>query len=351
MVNYILQSLFFALSIILYYETDFFSKINYMCVVILIINLKFTGLFYVLFFMGFFLIYLFFLKKVDKIKKNWLIFLLSLMVGIIFFGFNPYVKNTITYGNLFYPLAGKKTPFPRYDGPKNFSKLNNFEDLFFSIFTKSEHTWSDEGEVVLKKTFFADESEWQSFVIPDTSIGGWGPLYGASIIFSMVILLVSALNYKSNKKNIFLLFSFILILLLSVIIKQHSYYARYNQQFWIFSILPMFLYFYEEKKILKKILFFLSLGTILILFINNIKIADVYFKFQINGTKITKNILKMIKEDSSETVVYFGSLRATRIKFQEMGVIYKEVKLKEQLAIRFNTNTVYRYFLFHIYKR
>lgn len=282
--------------------------------IIICMNIKFTGLLFSgIFSILFYLSWLYKSWKNNEFKKNIIKltsrFAIIVVIGVVIVGFSSYVKNTIDHKNPLYPLFGEgKVDIITIMQPVSFGSKNRAEKLFESIFSKSENVLYSTGEdPELKVPFTVSEEEKQGLGIPDLRIGGYGVLFSGIFIISIAILIFSIIPfYKINKK----MGTYILLILLGVILTtvmlDEAWWARYSPQLYLIPIISLFVLFVIANncsKFTKLILNVIAIFVSVILVINCLY----FIKWRINDLNIARGINKnfyyFTEEKEEEEVV------------------------------------------------
>jgi len=307
------------------------------CSVMLLINLKATGMVYagILIFGILSVFYLF--RKTDR-DRLVLIFgtaVFSFIVGITILGFNPYINNILSHQNPLYPIGAKYWPGTNTSPvdlieigmPENWHSYNRFEKLFATIFSESAVAWS--GRWKLPFTFETDEL--MNFAQTDVRVAGFGPLFGGAIVLSIISLILILIFNRTT----FAVLSMLIILLLvaSVLSNPIAWYARYAPQLWLFPVLCIGLCFYfRPTKLLSSIGFVIAL----VLTLNIALISAVRFAAVLEDNHQFKGQLNYIKSLDRPVKVYFSNFYANRIRFNDMKIISTEMS-RDELVICKNT--------------
>ena len=287
--------------------------------IIMALNVKFTGVVYASIFILGLLSYLFLYGKAQSVSRVLILSVISILVGICFIGYSPYIRNTLRHGHPFYPLLGSRSvDVVTSNVPGNFLGKNRFERLFLSIFSKSENVLQP-AVSTLKWPFTVSRSELNTFGFPDTRVGGWGPLFGGAIIISMVILLI-ALGIDLPKTKIAAGAS--LLIMISMIVNWESWWARFSPQLWMTPIIFILLSEYLRSKFIH----FLGTFMIIVLIINVLLVSGSYLKKQYHINQELKQQLISIKIQQEPVFVYFDDFRSNRVRLEELGIKYSEMK-------------------------
>ncbi|WP_340817876.1 hypothetical protein [Methanolobus sp. WCC4] len=298
--------------------------------IIIILNAKLSGLLYLAIFIFGFLCWFYVYKKSDlsKISKC---LIASFLIGTIVVGFNPYVTNTLTGGNPFYPLIGTSImddyDFMTGNTPTNLQNMSQFEKLFSSLFSHSS-TGSGISEYKIPFTFTKDDLK--SFRKPDARIEGFGPFFSGAIILSVlnILLILNGKKYDITKKqnNSMIISTLILLVIISVLIFPESWWARFAPQLWLFPIFPLFISLEKNNNnsIKYKII---NYSIILVLLINVLIISAVYSEYQYSETKsVDKQLNHISSITNNEIIVKFNGFNSNRYRLNDYAIEYSEVQ-------------------------
>ncbi len=205
-------------------------------IIVLIVNVKFTAIVYVVLIAGGFLLWLVFQKKWPVFK---VFLLVSLVAGVISVavGYNPYVTNTVGYGHPFHPLMGKETvDIMVINTPADFKGKSELQRFFISLFSRTEivYPW-DVNVAKLKIPFAIYEDEIISTPRVDCRLGGFGPFFSGILLLAVVLLVIQYRKGK-NKLVFYGIMWFIAITIISFIIMPESWWARYVPHFWFMPL-------------------------------------------------------------------------------------------------------------------
>ena len=307
-----------ALSCQLVTQQDKVVLCSFMMSIVLTINIKFTGVVYVVACIGLVVGWLWLLKKKhlygNVIKSS----IIGLFIGICLVGYNPYVTNTIYYGHPFYPLYGGGTQtmdIMTSNSPQGFMQMNPMEKLYVSIFSSSANQFYSEGPT-LKIPFTLRLSELQPFVYgADIRIGGFGPWFSGILVITL-LLLVLMLIFRT-KGNMYGLGLFVSIML-SVLINPEAWWARYVPQFWLAPTVIAAVASMDAKRLIR------YLGVVLAstLFINIGLISYPYILGNYYCTQDLNRQLQVMAEQGKPIKVYFGDLNSNQVRFARWSIDY-----------------------------
>jgi len=291
---------------------------SFMMSIALTINIKFTGVVYVVACIGLVAAWLWYFKNKhlygDFIKSS----IIGLFLGICVIGYNPYVTNTVYYGHPFYPLYGAKAQtmdIMTSNSPPGFMQMNPGEKLYVSLFSLSANQFDYEGPI-LKRPFTLKLSELQPFVYgADIRIGGFGPWFSGIVVITLLILLL--LLIFRTKENMYGVGLFISIML-SVLINPEAWWARYVPQLWLAPLVIATAAAWDAKRIIR------YLGVVLVaaVFINIGLVAYPYVLGNYYCTQDLNRQLQQMAEQGQPIKVYFGDLNSNYVRFAHWGIDY-----------------------------
>ncbi len=292
------------------------------------VNLKFTWVGYYMVFIFFFLLLIIATKQFKNQRKLVAGLCIFFTIGVLFFGYNTYVKNTIEFGHPFYPFKGKE----------NIGKHTTVDALEYrsgnkiSNFVKSNFVSTTYSEAYIKPLhykipFTVSRYEIERFAFAGVMIGGFGVWYSGILIISVLLLLWLSIKKIGGRRALFIMYFVIGVVLISVLINPLSYIARYIPQYYLIPIL-IFVYYLKFAAINKR---FALLFT-LILVINSVFIMG-YTAYNVLVTQKSRTQIKTLKKSTGTVFVNFGMQTAKRALFDDNKINYIEVKkFKENIV-------------------
>jgi len=238
---------------------------------LLLSNLKFNGLGYLLVFSFFFMCRKLYFAWKDKqfllvFRKLVCIFIPLFITSLLVVGYPTYVKNTIDHKTPFFPLYGEgKQDIMTQQQPKKFSKMLPVQKLFYSTFSKVNNLRENDN-LDLKVPFSISKSE----IVPATSydlrISGFGVWFSGILCISILLLGFFYSKYKKDSRLIFTLGITILLLLLM----NESWWARYTPHLFILaSVYILFEYGNHKNKKIHSVYVLLIIFNMLLPFLGN----------------------------------------------------------------------------------
>ena len=296
--------------------------------IILLVNVKFTGLVYSIVFSSLLALYLFVFCERYVFFQFVLTVFAAIVIGVSLVGYNPYITNTLNYQHPFYPIYGpnRDVHFMIGNEPIPYIDKNHLHKFFLSIFAKpgDYHPSSYSSDHLSFQIPFAfDRKMLSTYTYPDTRIGGFGPLWNVIVIMSTLLAWKILSSIKNNNKG----FIFIIVLwLLSVLINPLCWWARIVPHFWF---LPMFCaifainFSYKFTKVLAQ-------SIILICLINILILIPIYVRYNITSTIEMNTKLFEFSELSSPVIlldvptsISQSTWIGPQIRLAEKGIEYK----------------------------
>ncbi|MDD5136348.1 MAG: hypothetical protein PHX20_04385 [Candidatus Omnitrophica bacterium] len=305
-----------ALLFLSYTRNDRMTPVIIIAAVCLMINVKLSGLVYFLVITAGFMPFLFLNKDPGMRFKMCKVFFASFIIGALLVGFNPYVTSSAKYGHPFYsvldPIDGQM--------PKNFSSMNRFEKLAFSIFSRSENIKTPMN-TSLKWPFTFSAYELVPFAGPDTRIGGFGPLFGGALILASLIMLAS---FKLDPKKTCLAAGASVFFLLFALVNPEAWWARYAPQLWLIPFISLILAVFIRGKLV----YYLYNVLLAVLLVNVLLVTYSYMDAQVEFSGAVKEQLRFISANSgsAEVLVKFNDFKSTRVRLSEAGIKYREIE-------------------------
>lgn len=326
---YLLLTALFVLSLSWYFdksETNL-DLLGIFGVITLLVSIKFTALAYTLLFilipLSFIIRDIYMKKKSQKLwsSKNinaYICVTVALIVGVLFIGRTSYVNNTINNGHPFYPLAGVgKRDIMSYNYVEGTEEIGRVGGLYISQFSEVNNVKKIAPQS--KFPFEVKKEEKKQMVSPDVRIGGFGPLFGASLIL-LTIGLARFISRSEIKKQSYLIISVIFILA-SCLVNPETWWSRYIPQFWLLPLLGSLFLIFSSKK-MAKLFAYAVLG---VLVLNSTVVAFNQIKWQKDFQTLYNKQLKILQ--SSENIdIDFQTFQSNRERLKASGISFNNVE-------------------------
>lgn len=330
---------FIAVTVLIYLQSNRVLLGMYFALLLIFINLKPTAFIYAIIFILALMLLLYFYKKRKTLKKVFIVTTIGFLFGTILIGFNPFITNTVDHKHPFYPILGPE----KIDigiaslTPGYFLKMDRFRKLFYSNFAHSENNWGPNAKLKLKIPF-SDSNENHWFAAADVRTGGFGPLFSGIVTLFWILTVGSLICLIRNQgmKELKLVFYIMVVIFISVIVNPETWWARYIPQLWYIPICIIPLLTYQRHPALR-------VGNYLLIgvFLFNINIiASVNFQANLKDTRALNNQLKKIAAQHRVVDACFGDFYSNRIRFEKMGIQYREFKDEKELESKGKTKIV-----------
>ncbi len=293
---------------------------------------------------------LWFTKKIVVLRDVFLVSTGAFLLGFIVFGFSPYVTNTLSQGNPFYPALGTdRSDYTAPQFPSNFTGRNSAFLLFYSILAKSDNVRGPDKIAVLKVPFTVSRDELMAFTDTNAKQGGFGPLFGGAILLAFLVFAAALIKlYRlrgklargsdpagpkrveiGRKTNIGIGLSCSALILLTCLINPASSLARFIPQMWLFPIFAFFLAYFSKNQLIRIV----GCVIIMTLLLNNALVASAYYQYNWEITRLYRQRLgEMARESKAHPIqFFFGHFRTSNAwRFEQLGITFKVVERKEE---------------------
>lgn len=312
-----------------------FLSIAVMAVVCLV-NVKFTGLVFFLIAAFFVLIYLFF-KGRGQIKSFILSHLVTGIVAVFIFGFNPYVTNIINRGNPFYPVMGSATfrkgpdTNEKFETPKNMKGKSLPIRLFYANFGQPGNApYNKEKNATLAIPFTTGPELWKAYNYQETRVSGFGPYFGILLVFTLIVIPVILIAVKQIRLPALI---FITGLCCCLALSKHFWWPRFFPILWLAPILPLFLLWMADTGSRIKAAKFYSLVLAVFIGINGLIVAYVHMQWETTSSVTLRTQLEQIGKKQQPIEVDYGKFkRSMEEKLNYWDIKFTAVSLKEERA-------------------
>jgi len=309
-----------ALSYRLVTHHDKIVLYSFIMSVALTINIKFTGVVYVIACISLIGGWLWLLGHKHLYRNFIKSSIIGLVIGICVIGYNPYITNMVYYGHPFYPLYGGKAQtmdIMTSNSPQGFMQMNSLEKLYISTFSLSANKFASEGQT-LKMPFTVQLEELRPFVYgADIRIGGFGPWFSGIIVIALIaLLLMFVFPTKDSRYGIGLFVS----IMLSVLINPEAWWARYVPQLWLAAITIAAVAAADAKQTIRYLGAILAGAAI-------INIGLVSYPYVLGNYYCTQDLdrqLQNMAQKHEPIKVCFGEFTSNYVRFARWGIDYAD---------------------------
>jgi len=135
----------------------------------------------------------------DVVVKYVAIQTASLLLGVVLFGFNPYVTNTVHRGHPFYPMLGTRAfpglaergedPIERWETARNMIGRSRIVRLGYALFGRpAAPPYFPGTDAVLMRPLDVGPADFAMYYFHDVRISGFGPLFSGAFLLSLVLI-------------------------------------------------------------------------------------------------------------------------------------------------------------------
>lgn len=298
-------------------------------VVILLINLKFTGLVYAGLLGVTFAGFLFWQKSFGLLKVFLATSVLSGIIAVAVAGFNPYITNTFQHGHPFHPLAGKnKVDIISINIPEPMKESNALQKFVSSTFSRSENFDNrNPGEQMKYKIPFTfNNKELKAFQSEGIRLGGFGVFWSGIFLLSLLLGAIAFISVN-GKERLYLLF-IIAAIFIPVAINPESWWARYVPQLWLFPPTVCFFLIHSGRIAWAS---HASRALLVLLVLNSLLVCVVYTASAVKTTMNANIQFARLKKSSGPNHVYFDIFTPNEKKFQDRQIPYLKVNKVSEL--------------------
>jgi len=316
----------------------------------ILVNVKLTAGIYASILIVGYLTILWLTKKLRVLREVSTASIGAFLLGFMIFGFSPYVTNTLSQGNPFYPALGTdRSDYTAPQFPSNFTGRNSAFLLFYSIFSKSDNVRGPEKTAFLKAPFTVSKDELKAFTDTNAKQGGFGPLFGGAILLAFYVFAAALVNlfrlrervfrgddladpkrYEIGHKTNIVMGLFCSALVLSTcLINPASSLARFIPQMWLLPIFAFFLAYFSKNQLIR----IMGYAIIMALLLNNALVGFAYYQYNREITGLYHQRLGEMARESKENPIrfYFGHFRTSNVwRFEQLGILFEVVERKEE---------------------
>lgn len=284
---------------------------------VLAINVKFNSLVYVSFLISFALLLIWRLHGFRRAIRPGAVLGVTVLCSISLFGYAPYIRNLIHNGILLYPLFGDfETEFDktlRHNMPANVRVTNRFSRYTIANLSRTGNPYGQE-ITQLKFPLFVSLAELKAFHDNDLRSGGFGPLFGAILICTVLTALL--IFFSPYRTRFLLIWFWSGSLLVTIFVHDLGWWARYTPQSWLLPSLFALAALLTPVNSIR----WLGRTLILLILINLILVTGSYAYKQRMYTLETRRALLRMQSAHQPVVVHINPFFSLRQRFKEAGI-------------------------------
>ena len=227
--------------------------------------------------------------------------------------YHPFIQNIVQYNDVSGGSLHEADNFS--DIPNSWKTISTPEKFILSLFSKA-HVNPIALEKSEIKTPFIDISDLGVYVNDPPKVGGWGPLFSGIMLISFFFFLYQIYQMFQNhsiyeKSEIFLFYLGMIIV--TLILFQLSWYARYLPQLTLIPIFMTLPYFKKEIQWENYFRFFIGI----LLLINVALVGSMYYSSQQNFSDVQNDVFDVIQEKLNNHIyiIYEGDPNSSRFVY------------------------------------
>lgn len=293
--------------------------LHYWCGVVVLVNIKLSAMVFGIMLVSLIIPFLWSRNLLRFSLSAMKVTLSSLIVGILILGFNPYVANFVTRGNLLYPAMGKgAVDYTKTNMPENYWSMLPPVRLMSSIFAEASLKRGDGAVANPKLPFTISPEELVVFRETNAKTSGFGPLFGGVFILSLVGGVSYLVFGRSKRKRTFIVM--IVAIIISASMVSINSVARYVPfVWWIPGIVigAMFL----QRRWWWNLLGLVMMG---ILFLNVSLVASAYFPYNLKASEQVDKQLVELSGQNKKLKIAVKQFGSVKVKLKRYGIDYLE---------------------------
>lgn len=287
--------------------------------IIIMVNIKFTGVIYLTWVCAVYAILLLYLGMSRLLLRSLAVASFAGIVAICIAGVNPYITNSINEGHPFYPIAGKnKVDVIINMMPTPLEDANRIEKFLMSTFSSTNNSpRTREQTIPYKIPFTFSIAELKTLMSEAVRLGGFGVLWSGILCVTIPVFLW--LLFRLEKRKRVLLIALTIAIVGSVLINPVAWWARFVPQLWLFPVIVIL--FLLHTPTLKRLLP-VGLGLGVLLFINSMLVAIPYTYSVYASTTTANRIFTQMKASRKTVHAYFDIFTPNALKLENKKIPY-----------------------------
>jgi hypothetical protein len=254
----------------------------------------------------------------------------ALALGVVVFGFNPYVTNTVHRGHPLYPVLGTaaypshadlgEDGIEKWETPANMKGRNRVVRLGYALFGRPGAQPFHPGEnAEIMIPFDVGWKDFGMYYFHDVRISGFGPLFSGAFLMSLVMLGAAAARPGPVRLAVLITAGTIV---LSLLVSEHTWWARYGPQLWWIPVLAVIA---GLLNVGPRAAGWSTWALATLLVVNTVPVAFVHFRWEADATRTTNEQLERLRGAAGVLAdfQYFGEPFGMRLR--NAGVAFTAV--------------------------
>jgi hypothetical protein len=194
--------------------------------IVVAVGLKFTGLVYATVIVFALLVPL--LRRRNRVAAGTVA--VAFGVAVLLVNYQPYVFNTVNFGNPFHPVSTETTFGDQVDS--GFLARGRLAKLALSTFGRAGNSRHSAPSLKVPLSLTSDEV--RAFAAVDVRTSGFGPLFGAAVLFAGVLLVVA---WFTDRRRAQPAAALVAVLVASALTIPDPWWARLVPQLWLVPVI------------------------------------------------------------------------------------------------------------------
>jgi hypothetical protein len=287
---------------------------------LLLINLKFSGIYYAgLILMGL-TGGLVWQRRWDDFRRFFVTQGVVVVLAVGAIGFNPYVQNLLDFDHPLHPVAGSdRIDFFTPNSPVNLRGASQAKQLAYGVFGRPANTVED--PAALSWPFNpAHLTSATPYSGSDTRIAGLGPLFSGALLASIVLWIRLLRRERAwSRRQVLGVGALAAFLIVSWALHAEGWWARYTPQLWLLPVAIAIAATTRSDRATR----WLGGGLAAIMALNVLFVAGVHLRSRLTHTRDVAAIYQTF-EDEPILVSLPRFRAATRVQLAEAGLSMEE---------------------------
>jgi hypothetical protein len=287
---------------------------------LLLINLKFSGIYYSGLILMTLTVVLVWQRRWDDFRRFFVAQGIVVVLAMAAIGFNPYVQNLLDFDHPLHPVAGAdRIDFFTPNSPVNLQGASQAKQLAYGVFGKPSNEVED--PAALSWPFNpAHLTSATPYSGSDTRIAGLGPWFSGALVLSIGLWIWLLRRERSDsRKQVLLVGALAALLILSWALHAEGWWARYTPQLWLVPVAVAILAVTRSDRVNR----WLGGGLAAILVLNLLFVGGVHLRARVLHTRDVSAIYGTF-ENEPILVSLPRFEAATRVQLAEAGLSMEE---------------------------
>jgi hypothetical protein len=291
------------------------------------LNLKFSAIPLFAFFCAATVAAVFMLKGWKDARSVALHLFAAGLVGLVVFGWAPYVMNLMHFGHPLYPLMGAgAADIMKINTPDILVGLSKSGRFLFSVFATTHNGYETLPHLKLPLTMSLAELR-ANGAAPDIRIGGFGSLFSAVVVAAIAVVAL-LLALRERTAYFWWLLYVGAVLLLSVFAMPENWWARYVPQLWLVPGIVALLALTAKGRGLRAV----GWAVVLLMLSNTVLVTSAATALAFKRSQAVREQIAVLKRDPGPYCVATDFAQSRVALMREAGIDARQVPEKPVLT-------------------